>query len=72
MVDGQGADREAPAAAVVNREIGDGVGATRHEAAPGKHLDRATLRNRTNFDIIGGPCRQTRSGQAAAGIVRST
>ncbi|MCY4185929.1 MAG: hypothetical protein OXD45_11525 [Rhodobacteraceae bacterium] len=31
---GQGADREAPVAAVVNREIGDGVGATRHEAAP--------------------------------------
>ena len=29
---GQGADREAPVAAVVNREIGDGVGATRHEA----------------------------------------
>ncbi len=31
---GQGADREAPVAAVVNREIGDGVVATRHEAAP--------------------------------------
>ncbi len=35
---GQGADREAPVAAVENANIVDGVGATRHEAVPHKGI----------------------------------
>jgi len=42
---GAGADREAPVAAVVNREIGDGVGATRHEAGDRQRIADAPARN---------------------------
>ncbi len=44
MLDGQGADREAPARPALSTTRGDshGVDAARHEAAPGKHLIRNT------------------------------
>ena len=56
---GQGADREAPVAAVVNREIGDGVGATRHETRRVKRIGNAKPRDiRIENGKIGCLCRR--------------
>ncbi len=77
MLHGQGADRVAPAVKVIfmscSRGFIHGVGAARHEAAPGKHLLwNTTRRTHINLHIVRSLRSQTKDGWAPAGKIKST